>query len=519
MHRESRFAPGIRNGSRGLTRREVLIAMNRINAVCRYRSRIMFVGNPARGVCAACVILSFALAYAAEEKPAAETEEKPAVETGEKPAIETGKKAAAETWERWNEALKDLPIGPLKLDIGGELRLRYEDQDAFDVRRYDPAARDRLLLTRAMLDFNLRMDDPKVNLFLQLRDAHAVDSRLKENDFPQNNPIEDHCDIRQAYIQWLRIGGSPFGFKAGRQQINYGDQRVFGPGLWGNTGRYAWNAAMLKAETDLLDVDAWVGRFIENRPDTWPNRAFPDPTAFVAYVSVKKLPVRLDFFYAARYDPSGDTRGEKGVGDLISHSPGFQSEGKFAGHFDYSATFVAQFGEYGKDRIEAFGAAAALGFTAPIPWKPRLAARFAWGSGDGNPGDGVHETFDGVFGGADRFYGDLNLFFWSNLRDYELDLRIEPTGKLLIFAEYHYFTLDRSKDAWYTTGLRPLRRDITGASGARLGWELDLRAVWMPFRGFEIMVGYGIFEPGRFVRSTGKDDAAHGFFLQFRQTF
>jgi hypothetical protein len=113
-------------------------------------------------------------------------------------------------------------------------------------------------------------------------------SRLGEEKFPQSNPFKDPMDIRQAFGEWLKIGDSPFGIKVGRQQISYGDQRVLGPGLWGNTGRYAWDAVMLKADTGYFWSDLWVCRFIKNDPDEWPNSAFAWPVAAVMYSHVKK---------------------------------------------------------------------------------------------------------------------------------------------------------------------------------------------------------------------------------------
>ena len=118
-------------------------------------------------------------------------------------------------------------------------------------------------------------------------------------------------DIRQAYFEWKKIGGSHLDLKVGRQQISYGDQRIFGPGLWGNTGRYAWDAAMLQVDTSRAWVDAWVGRPIENRPEIWPNREFKAPTAFVVYGGIKKLPFRLDVFYAGKYDGKAQTTGSR----------------------------------------------------------------------------------------------------------------------------------------------------------------------------------------------------------------
>ena len=434
-------------------------------------------------------------------------------------AGDTSDSASIGTAETSVGDLGDSGRSPVRLDVGCDLRMRYEYQDGFDVRGYKPEARDQVLLTRVMFDFNLRLNEES-RVMLQLRDARAFWSQLKQGDFPSNNPLEDWCDIRQAFVEWLHIAGGPIGIKAGRQQISYGDQRVFGPGLWGNTGRYVWDALMLKTDLSFLRLDMWAGRYVKNRPDRWPNRTFDDPTAFVAYGSLKNIPVQLDIFHAVKYDGSGNIAGEHGRGNLQSYSSGIQTRGQVKRNIDYTATFVYQFGKYGGDNIRAYGANAGIGIAASVPWKTRLAGQFTWGSGDSDPYDGKHETFDGVFGGADiNFYGDLNLFYWANLRDYELDLHLTPREGIRLVAEYHYFTLDRARDAWYTTGLKPLRRDTLGNSGTSLGHELNLRVVCSAAKTHEFMFGYGHFFPGSFVQNTGSDTQVNGLFLQSTYLF
>jgi hypothetical protein len=256
--------------------------------------------------------------------------------------------------EIWSH-LKDMRAGPVTFDLGGQARLRYEYGDGFTIKGYEPGGHDQLLLERVRLDLAARFWD-RPRLFLQLQDVHPFLTKLGQADFPTSSPIEDTLDIRQLYAEWLKIGDSPFGFRIGRQQIAYGDQRVFGPGNWGNTGRFAWDAAMLK-----------------------------------------------------RY---------------------------------------------------------------------------------------------------------LNLFFWANLRDAELDFSVKPWRGLTLYVEYHHFNLDQAKDAWYTTGLKAYRRDPTGGSGTTLGDELDARVVWSLWNHLELMAGYGRFFPGGFVRATGASAPANWYFAQ-----
>ena len=410
--------------------------------------------------------------------------------------------------------MKNVPAGPMTLDFGGQVRFRYEDDDGFTIKGYEPGGHDELLLERVRLDLSARFrGGPR--LFFQLQDAHAFLTRFDDEDFPASSPIEDTLDIRQLHAEWLRIGGSPLGFRVGRQQIAYGDQRVFGPGNWGNTGRFAWDAAMVKADTEWFSTDLWVGKYLQYKSDVWPDRSIDDFLTLVSYSQVRKLPFRLDVFYVLKSDTSGTAAGESGAGNLRSHTIGFQAEGQAFRVLDAAATFAAQSGRYGHDTVRAFGANGKLGFRFPGRWQPRLGGQYTRGSGDSDPADGVHGTFDGVYGGRDIFfYGYLNLFFWANLRDAEIDFSFRPHRAVSVHVEYHRFALDQPADAWYTTGLKPYRRDPAGRSGTALGGELDFRAVWTLWRHLELMAGYGRFSPGAFVKSTGPAAPAHWSFVQ-----
>jgi hypothetical protein len=405
-------------------------------------------------------------------------------------------------------------LGSAVLELGGQVRARLEDDRAFDIRGYRPAIDDRFLISRVMLDASLRFSSHH-RVSLQLRDARETGSYLEEEDFPRSNPFEDPLDIRQLFYEGTDLGGTGLGLRLGRQQISYGDQRVFGPGQWGNTGRWAWDAALLELKTKRLHADIWLGRPVRNRPDRWPNASVPEPAVATAYVRALGLPARLDAFYVFKEDGSGATVGESGPGDLRSHSLGFQAEGSWR-RLDYALTAIVQRGRWGADQVRAAGASGTLGWRFDgLRWRPRLRGVLTWGSGDRDPGDGVHGTFDGVLGGADiAFYGFCNLFFWANLWDRELQLLLRPAKTLDLYVQAHSFALSSARDAWYSTSLASVRRDRAGTSGRDLGQELDLRAVWQPLPRLELMGGLAWYWPGEFVRATGPARDARWHMLQ-----
>ena len=272
---------------------------------------------------------------------------------------------------------------------------------------------------------------------------------------------------------------------------------------------------MLKIDTEWSETDLWAGKYLLYKSDVWPDRHICDFLIFVGYAQVKKLPFRLDLFYILKSEGSGKVAEESGSGNLFSHTIGLQADGKAFDVLDAEATFAVQRGRYAGDKIRALGASGKLGITIPVVWKPRLGGQFTWGSGDTNPADRVHGTFDGVYGGRDIFFYEyLNLFFWANLRDAKIDLNFSPSRTLTTYFEYHHFRLDQPRDAWYTTGLIAYRRDPTGLTGTALGDEVDFRVALTPWKHLELMAGAGRFFAGNFVNNTGPAGTALWFFVQ-----
>ena len=60
--------------------------------------------------------------------------------------------------------------------------------------------------------------------------------------------------------------------------------------------------------------------------------------------------------------------------------------------------------DMGATPFDTTGASGKLGITLPTAWRPYIGGQYTWGSGDSNPADGVHGTFDGIYGGRDIFF-------------------------------------------------------------------------------------------------------------------
>jgi len=425
--------------------------------------------------------------------------------------------------KKWYSPLKDMPVGPGRLDVGFNLRTRYENMDNFDVRRYGTETSDDLLLLRVRLNLDYKFAE-QAHALLEFQDARYWLSDLDRSLWSENCPFYDVFDVRQVFVEWKRIGGSPVGFKAGRQSISYADGRVFGPGEWGNAGRYNWDALKLYFTTEPVQVDLLYGQRVSSEPSSFNDEHYPYDM-FGIYAQVEKLAwdefsLKPDLFYLVQYDNHGNIAGESGKGDQKIHSPGFFLDGKYGQRWDFCGTLAGQTGDYGRDEVRAYGYNAKVGYTWDVGWSPRLGGEFSYASGDSNTNDGEHATFNGVFGALDVFYGRMNLFSWMNLEDYQATLSMTPWKTLKLWCDFHFFRLAEAADAWYWASGKIARFDPTGKAGRDLGREVDLLAQWQVDQNTELFAGYSHFFAGEFMQNTeANGEDADWLFVQLMYKF
>lgn len=412
--------------------------------------------------------------------------------------------------------LKRIPAGPGVLDIGGSLRLRSELYDNFNIKGYGTDESDNVLLERFRLNLDYYLQN-NLHAFIQVQDAHFWFSDLQLQDFGPVCPYQNPLDLREGYIEWNQILNSPFGFKIGRQTITYRDGRIWGPGDWGNTGRYTWDAMKFLYDTESLGVDLIAAKQVISDKNHFDD-SHHDYDAYGMYSRIKNLPIALDLFYILKNDNRGSTDSDMRLGDHRSHAAGVYTAGTLWRHLDWSFLGAYQFGERAEETINALGINAQLGYTFDISWKPRLGVEYSYASGDHDLEDGRYQTFDGLFGGIDRFYGRMNMFAWMNLEDYQLSFSVNPMETLNVSLDYHYFKLASDRDAWYFGNSRPMRFDSTGNSGSSLGQEIDLLAKWMMNKYLELYCGYAYFFPGSFIFNTGNHQEADWLFIQITMT-
>ena len=156
------------------------------------------------------------------------------------------------------------------------------------------------------------------------------------------------------------------------------------------------------------------------------------------------------------------------------------------------------------------------GYTFADAWgKPRLGLEYDYSSGDSNPTNGTHQTFDNLFPTNHKFYGYMDFFSLQNIQDVRGILTLKPTTRLSVAFEGHGFWLANTHDNLYTVAGAPrggptLASNVGTGTGyginpsysSFVGTELDVIAGYAVTRFAQVEVGYGHFFVGDYIRQS-----------------
>ncbi len=365
--------------------------------------------------------------------------------------------------------------------IGGEIRERSE----FDGRSpLVGATIDIYHLLRTRLAANIGIDD-HISARIEVQDARV----FGQTNWVTNSGSPDF-DLRQGYLDVKNIGGTPFGFRVGRQMLLYANERVIGAGDWGNTGQ-SFDGIVATARTGDFRVDA-LGMAI-SRQGTHPQYARDVfLTGLWGIWSPDSNRTSVQAFYLFD-DPSEYASRQN------RHTIGFYTRGA-AGALDAELDGALQLGDYftygTRSDLSASMIGARLGYT--IGDQTTLRFGVGYDRLSGNPGNGsaTHGEFSVMYGTTHKFYGLIDYLPPTSgygLQDLMLTVNVTPTtgpGPGLTL-ELHRFL----------TATDPADLGLPGGTSA-IGNELDLTSSYRPARPLVVTGGFAVFDgdPGRPLR-------------------
>ena len=398
------------------------------------------------------------------------------------------------------------------LTIGGQARLRMESETN---KSFGSGARshDAFLLQRYLIHADLRHGDG-LRFFLQGKFAHAND-----RDLGGLSGMEDPSDFHQGFFDVAApVWDQKWTVRFGRQELQYGAQRLISPLDWGNLRR-SFDGVKVFADFDKWRIDMFAVRPVvadrKNLDDGDENQEF-----YGVYTTWKGGPrLSTDLYFLALNNDNPTANSNGAVGERELYTIGTRLWGGL-GNWDYETELAGQFGSFGRDRVRSWMATVGGGYTfADVGWQPRLGLSYDYASGDEDPTDSTHQTFNQLFPLGHAWLGYLDRIGRSNVHAIKAQLKVKPCQRVVAWADFHTFFADEDQDAMYSAGGAALRRTTTGAGSKTFGHELDLAMKVTLDVHTAALLGFSQMWPGGFVSRTGDDDRASLFYGQIEYKF
>lgn len=305
-------------------------------------------------------------------------------------------------------------------------------------------------------------------------------------------------------------------FRIGRQELNFGSQRLISTLDWANTRRTFQGVKILK-RTEQYDVDLfWVqpvqintGQFDSVNPAVsfagWWNTWRPDPA------------VSGDIYLLNQNDNNKTALGENRVrGGRNLSTLGLRTVWDKNGWFA-EAEGMLQLGKWSNQDQFAQAASAGGGYTwEKVHGLPSLQLHYDFASGSKTPfAGGSHSTFQQLYPFGHYYFGYLDLVGRQNIHDFSTQFVWWPTKAMQFGLQTHYFMLDSPTDALYAANGKVMRQDISGKAGRDVGTELDLTLTLHLSNHQDVLVGWSQMWTGEFIRGTGPATNPQYCYLQY----
>jgi hypothetical protein len=447
-------------------------------------------------------------------------------------------------------------------DFGGNVRVRYENKDGFaipgvagsvDFRDHGAAVDNDYLLTR--IRFHLGYTDKWWSTYVEGRSSLAGgDERFAYANNPAvagtviskgEGPESDTIDLHQAYVTIGNHKEFPLSLKVGRQELIYGEERLIGSFGWNNIGR-VFDAVKVRWQNEWFGADFFASRPVIPEDDRFNVENDYDWFSGVYATSAKIPKTVLEAYFLARNSSSKAAASEPSpqfpqpsARDVYTIGGRIKSKPDELGNWDYALEGAYQFGDFRDNRLgvnsrrldqDAFMVVLQGGYTLADVWgKPRLGLEYSYSSGDSNPTDDKHGTFDNLFPTNHKFYGYMDFISLQNIQDVRGIFQLKPHPRVSVAVEGHSFWLADTHDNFYNVGGAPRGGIVATPAGngyginpnygSFVGTELDVIAGVAVTRFAQFEAGYGRFFAGDYIKQSlssaafGSKDANY-YYLQ-----
>lgn len=377
---------------------------------------------------------------------------------------------------------------PSWMTLDGELRSRTEDQTAIN---YLPGEDKFYELERVRGGLEIRPTSWLL-VYMQIHDLHALGLPLQ---YTAAN-MRDNFDFRQAYAEFHY---KPVRIFAGRQLLNFGNERIIGISDWTQTSR-----SFDGFDTRIGDknrIDLFSASVVVIHPTSFDMHA-GGLNYHGAYASINSWIPRttLEPFVLVKAMPR--VLSQQGIfGTETEVTPGIRVQGAPGHSIDYDITGTLQRGSYSNDSIHAGSFLGKAGYMASyLPWKPHLLGEVDYATGNAHRSPEKIGTFDQQYPSDHNAFGLVDLFGFQNMKQYRLnlDLNLRPNLAVLLQTE-SLKTATRYDGLYNGTGSLFLAAPSAGFPSNGIGTGFDASAKYLFHKYLVVQAGVGHFFPGQIM--------------------
>ncbi|HTQ57130.1 MAG TPA: alginate export family protein [Bryobacteraceae bacterium] len=367
--------------------------------------------------------------------------------------------------------------------------------ESYSAGNFQPGNSDTYLLTRFRLG-TLIKPTSWLGAYFELQDADAF---WKKGSL--GPPYQSTWDLRRAYVDFGDIEEGFFSLRVGRQDLAFGHLRLVGTSYWRNASR-GYDAARMVFHRDWLRVNGFVAAPVISGDNGLSHHQPGNIFDGIYTVLENRIPSStIEPYVLWRLTPGLKVE-QGGVGKLDEKTTGVRWAGN-ARNFDYDAETAGQFGHIGPDPLRAWAWSAVAGYTfESARLRPRIFVKYDFASGDRNPKDGVHGTFDQLYPNIHDHHGLADVIAWQNLKSVRSGVRVSLRRNWIVASAYNDWWLASANDAFYNASGSAVARDPAGMSGTHIGREFDLQTSHRLNRNLELGAGVGYIRSGDFLLRT-----------------
>jgi len=401
------------------------------------------------------------------------------------------------------DAVKYIPLsdsGSVWVTLGGEYRFKSETLDSpdFGIR---PADRSYTAIgQRFLLHADLRTE-LGLRAFVQLSGASDAGRKPIERPFDRSRP-----DVAQAFIDIPVPAFDSTVLRVGRQELDSQGNRLISIREAANL-RLAFDMALLQTRIAGLDVVGFYGRPVLNHIGAFDDRGSPGETLAGGWVSASLpgTPSNVSLFFLSR-DRSSAVY-EQGVAADKRRTAGVRFFGGDP-EWDYAFQAAYQYGDFGADRIKAYGMAGDVGWHAHARLRQRIALSFGIASGDAQPSDKTLQTFDVLYPNL-GYFTDAPSYYPGNTADAQPNVTLSFTPHVSVRGGSDFVFRVSKRDAVYgPPGVPVIRGD--GGGPAFVAALTYLRADWAVTPHIQLSVSGVHASTGSQVERSGGRDFNYG---------